>query len=216
MNSIFKRTVGHHRRRPARSSYVCKIPNTEISLFPDCPRFCRQSQISLIVWDGRRQIWRIRNVSIFQTRPRFLQWPVIIPDKWKHKFVSSGPSAMISLFTNPLNCWAPVFLSYICVHISIFGALSISRQIQYWENLGQTSGDYPVYRQNLGRSVKSKCRIVWDFPDIWKPGFKLPNYWQQPHKRLLMGVKSQVTQQKKALSQSSLKLQCITVWWECK
>ena len=79
MNSLFKRTVGHHRRRPARSSYVCKIPNTEILLFPDCPRICRQSQISLIVWDGRRQIWRIGNVCIFPTRPRFLQWPVIIP-----------------------------------------------------------------------------------------------------------------------------------------
>ena len=29
---------------------------------------------------------------------------------------------------------------------------------------GQASGDYPIYRQNLGWSAKSK--IVWDFPDI--------------------------------------------------
>ena len=28
-------------------------------------------------------------------------------------------------------------------------------QIQYRENLGQTSDDYPIYRQNLGRSAKS-------------------------------------------------------------
>ena len=52
--------------------------------------------------------------------------------------------------------WAPVSLSYICVQISIFGAFSISRQIQYQENLGQTSGDYPIYRQNLGWPAKSK------------------------------------------------------------
>ena len=48
--------------------------------------------------------------------------------------------------------WTPVSLSYICVQIPIFGAFSISRQIQYRENLG----DYPIYRQNLGRSAKSK------------------------------------------------------------
>ena len=48
--------------------------------------------------------------------------------------------------------WTPVSLSYICVQISIFGAFSISLQIQYRENLG----DYPIYRPNLGRSAKSK------------------------------------------------------------
>ena len=50
--------------------------------------------ISPIVWDGRGQIWRIGSVSIFPTRPRFLQWLAIIPDKWKLKFVLSGTSAM--------------------------------------------------------------------------------------------------------------------------
>ena len=39
------------------------------------------------------------------------------------------------------------------------------------ENLGQTSGVYPIYLQNLGWSEKSKIPIVWDFPNIWKPGF---------------------------------------------
>ena len=45
---------------------------------------------------------------------------------------------------------------YICVQDSIFGTLSIFRQVHNRENLGQTSGDYPVYRQNLGWSRKSK------------------------------------------------------------
>ena len=45
---------------------------------------------------------------------------------------------------------------YICVQDSISGALSISRQVHNRGNLGQTSGDYPVYRQNLGWSRKSK------------------------------------------------------------
>ena len=45
---------------------------------------------------------------------------------------------------------------YICVQDSVFGTLSIFRQVHNRENLGQTSGDYPVYRQNLGWSRKSK------------------------------------------------------------
>ena len=40
-----------------------------------------KSQISLIVWDGQGQIWRIGSVSIFLTRPRFMRWAAIIPDK---------------------------------------------------------------------------------------------------------------------------------------
>ena len=78
----------------------------------------------------------------------------------------------ISPITNPLNCWAPVPLSYVCVQISIFEALSISCQIQYRENLGQTSYDYPIHRHWIGDGrQKVKSPIVWDFPGIWKPGF---------------------------------------------
>ena len=40
-----------------------------------------KSYISPIVWDERGQIWRIGSVSIFPTRPRFLRWSAIIPDK---------------------------------------------------------------------------------------------------------------------------------------
>ena len=52
----------------------------------------------------------------------------------------------------------PVPLSDICVQVSIFGALSISRQIQFRANLGQTSGDYPIYRQNPRRSAFSDMK----------------------------------------------------------
>ena len=40
-----------------------------------------KSHISPIVWDERGQICRIGSVSIFPTRPRFLRWLAIIPDK---------------------------------------------------------------------------------------------------------------------------------------
>ena len=48
----------------------------------------------------------------------------------------------ISLITNPLNCWAPVPYHKYIIHNR--------------GNLGQISGAYPIYRQNLGRSEKSK------------------------------------------------------------
>ena len=53
-----------------------------------------------------------------------------------------GRRRWILLIINPLNCWAPVSLS--------------RRNMASLENLGQTSGDYPIYRQNLGWSAKSK------------------------------------------------------------
>ena len=37
--------------------------------------------ISPIVWNGLGRIGRIGSVSIFPTRPRFLRWSAIIPDK---------------------------------------------------------------------------------------------------------------------------------------
>ena len=55
----------------------------------------------------------------------------------------------ISLITNLLSCWAPDPASQI-------NMASLSCQIRNQENLGQTSGEYPIYRQNLGCSSKSK------------------------------------------------------------
>ena len=58
--------------------------------------------------------------------------------------------------------WTPVSLSYICVQISIFGAFSISLQIQYRENLAIIRYIGQIWD---GRQ-KVKPLIVWDFPDI--------------------------------------------------
>ena len=57
-----------------------------------------------------------------------------------------GRQRWISLITNPLNCWASVPLSQVKM-----ASLSTSA-----ENLEQTSGEYPMYLQNLGWSAKRK------------------------------------------------------------
>ena len=77
-----------------------------------------------------------------------------------------GRRRWISVITSPLNCWAPVPLSCFCVRVSIFGALSISRQIHFRGSLGHTSDDYPIHRQNPRRSAKSKSPIFWDLLDV--------------------------------------------------
>ena len=55
----------------------------------------------------------------------------------------------IWLITNPLNCRAPVPLSQI-------NMASLENERRQDRLQGQTSGDYPIYRQNLGRSAGSK------------------------------------------------------------
>ena len=132
----------------------------EIFLFPNCPRFCR-----LMKTRNRRYprlSWKDGDKS---GKSGTLLFSRRVPD-------FSDGLRWISPITNPLNCWAPVPLSYVCVQISIFEALSISCQIQYRENLGQTSYDYPIHRHWIGDGrQKVKSPIVWDFPGIWKPGF---------------------------------------------
>ena len=62
----------------------------------------------MILWVEQGQIWRIRSVSFFLTRPRFLRWSAIIP------VGDTGVCLQwISLITYSLNCWAPVSLSQI-------------------------------------------------------------------------------------------------------
>ena len=56
-------------------------------MFPDRPIYIlptnenSKSLTSPIVWEGRGLILKIGSVSIFPTRPRFLQWSAIIPNK---------------------------------------------------------------------------------------------------------------------------------------
>ena len=56
--------------------------------------------------------------------------------------------------------------------VSKFRALSKSRQIHNRESLGQTSDEYAIYRQIWDGRETVKSQTVWDFPDIWKPGFR--------------------------------------------
>ena len=107
-----------------------------------------KSQISPIVWDGWGQIWRIGSVSIFPTRPRFLRWSAIIPDKWKFKFVALGTSAMDFTHYQPpkLLGSSPPNRDRLLAVIRYIGKIRDVRQ-------------------------KVKSPIIWDFRDIWKPGF---------------------------------------------
>ena len=61
---------------------------------------------------------------------------------------------------------------YICVPFSIFGALSISRQIHNRKSgKGPSLANIRYIRKIWDGRQKVKFPIVWDFPDIWKPGF---------------------------------------------
>ena len=125
------------RENPRRSGFY-RFPTVQILPTNENSK----SQISPIVWDGWGQIWRIGSVPIFPTRPRFCDGRRSFPTNENSNSYRWGRRRWISLITNPLNCWAPVPL------------LQIS--MASLENLGQTSGDYPIYRQNLGWSSKSK------------------------------------------------------------
>ena len=130
-------------------------------LFPDCPRFYR------LMKTRNRRYPRSSGMDgdksgesgaflLSRRVPDFCDGRRSFPTNENSNLYRRGRRRWISLITNPFYCLAPVSLSYICGQISIFGALSISRQIQYRKNLGHTSGDYPIYQQNLGRTAKSK------------------------------------------------------------
>ena len=78
---------------------------------------------------------RIENLALTSERTQMY---------WERRSISSCASMLL------YKC------RYICVQDSIFGALSISRQIHNREKLGKTSGNYPIYKQNLGWSAKSR------------------------------------------------------------
>ena len=83
---------------------------------------------------------RIENLALTSERTQMY---------WERRSISSCASMLL------YKC------RYICVQDSIFGALSFFRQIYNRENLGQTSGNYPIYRQNLpGWSARSRIPTV--------------------------------------------------------
>ena len=107
-----------------------------ILLFPDCPRFCQ------LMKTRNRRYPRSSGMDgdksgesegfLFSRRvPGFYDGRRSFPINENSK-----------LHRRALVCWAPVPLSQI--------------NIASLENMGQTSGDYPIYRKNLGWSAKSK------------------------------------------------------------
>ena len=89
-------------------------------------------------------------VFMFICREKFPDFYGITPDKWNPNLYRRGRQRCISLNTNHLSCWAPVPLS-----VRWDRLLTFIRYIgKIWDG-----------RQN------EKSPIVWDFPDIWKPGF---------------------------------------------
>ena len=63
-----------------------------------------------------------------------------------------GRRRWISLITNPLNCWAPVPLSQI----------NMAPLENTSENLGQTSGDYPIYYIHTEKYSPKSCVVNFD------------------------------------------------------
>ena len=100
-------------------------------LFPDCPKFFR------LMKTRNRRYPRSSGMDgdnsgesgafLFSRRvPHFCDGRRSFPTNKNSNSYRQGRRRWISLITKPLNCWAPVSLSY----ISIFGVLSIFRQIQ--------------------------------------------------------------------------------------
>ena len=71
----------------------------------------------------------------------------------------------ISLITNPLNCWAPVPQSQIKM-VSLFLANFATAPPSPTQANIRKIGKIWNGRQ------KVKSPIVWDFPDLWKQGFR--------------------------------------------
>ena len=112
----------------------------EIFLFPNCPRFCRLMKARnrryprLSGKDGDKS-GKSGTLLFFRRVPDFSDGVAMDFAHYQSpKFLGSSP---------PND-------TYVCVQISIFEALSTSCQIQYRENLGQTSADYPIYRHWIG------------------------------------------------------------------
>ena len=115
--------------------------------FPDCPRFCRLMKTRDSRYPRSSGIDEDKSgesgAFLFSRRvPDFCDGRQSLPTNENSNLLRRGRRRWISLITNPLNCWAPVLLW--------------QRNKASLENLGQTSGDYPIYRQNLGWSAKSK------------------------------------------------------------
>ena len=144
-----------------------------ILLFPDCPRFCpgfcrlmktrnrRYPRSSGVDGDKSGELV----VFLFSRRvPDFCDGRRSLPTNENSNLYRRGRRRWISLTTNPPNCWAPV---------------PLSRKFQFLAHFPFPAKFIAKIRERIvaiiryiwdGRQ-KVKAPIVWDFPDIWKPGF---------------------------------------------
>ena len=94
-------------------------------------------------------MWRIGSVYIFLMHPRFLQWSMIIPEKWKLKFESSRTSA----------------------HYQSPKLLGSSPPVKNKQGIWDTHLQIIQYIGKIWDGwQKYKPLIIWDFPNIWKLG----------------------------------------------
>ena len=161
----------------ARFSHVGKIPDClGFYCFPDLPRFCwlmktwnrRYPRSSEINRDASGEL----GAFLFSRRvPDFCNDQGSFPTNENSNLYRRGCRRLSAMDFAHYQSSKLLKCCYICVQVSIFGALSISSQIH-----NRKIWDRPLVNiRYIGKiwngRQKVKSPIVCDFPDIWKPGF---------------------------------------------
>ena len=110
----------------------------------------------------------------FRRVPDFCDGRRSFPTNENSNLYRRGRLRWILLLTNPLNCWAPVSLS--CI-VNKFQFLAHFPFLPPNSIQGESGTDFWRLCDTIGKIwdgwQKVKSLIVWDFPDVWKPGFRL-------------------------------------------
>ena len=107
-----------------------------------------KSKIFPIVRDGQGQFWRIGSVLFSRYVTDFCDGRRSFPTNENSNLYRRERLRWISLITNPLNCWAPAPLSQI--------------NMASLDNLGQTSGDYPMYLEwSAKTNIPDRLGFSW-------------------------------------------------------
>ena len=159
-------------KAPLSLVFICREnPRRSGSLlFPDCPRFCRLTKTQNRRYPRSSRMEGEKSgesgAFLFSRRvPDFCDGWWSFPTNENSNLYLRGRWRWISLITNPLNYWAPVPLSHkfqFLVHFP-FPTKFIGR-------IKETI--VAIIRYIWDTRQKVKAPIIWDFPDIWKPGFK--------------------------------------------
>ena len=160
----------HQPEPPLSLVFICREDprRSGILLFPDRPRVCRLMKtwncnyLRSSGMNGDKSEESGALFCIFRMCPRFLQWLVIIRDKWKLKFVAPGTSALVSggFCSLPIPL-SPVPLSQLINMASLSTSDIIGKiRVRPLANIGYISKIWDGCQ-------KVKSLIFWDFPDIW-------------------------------------------------